>query len=66
MNTNADQSPYLLPDWDEAPWKMLSPQRLDHALEIRDFMLGDGRLNTDPDITLSALSNRIIDAGVPL
>ncbi|MEP5178595.1 MAG: adenylate/guanylate cyclase domain-containing protein [Rhizobiaceae bacterium] len=37
-----------------------------HAIDIRDFMLGPGRMNKDPDVTLQELSERIMAGGVPL
>ena len=48
------------------PWSLLSADRARMAISIRDYMLGSGRMNGDPDTTLTKLSHRIVDAGVPL
>ncbi|MEP0942359.1 MAG: adenylate/guanylate cyclase domain-containing protein [Rhizobiaceae bacterium] len=57
---------YLLPAPQQPPWHFLTQQQSLSALEIRDYMLGPGRMNADPDVTLTELSHRIIKAGVPL
>lgn len=61
-----DTKPYLLPTPQGSPWQNLNQEQILHALEIRDFMLGRGRMNPDPDVTLNELSDRITSAGVPL
>jgi len=61
-----DKSQYLLPQKGKDPWDLLSPDRLRKALAIRDYMLGEGRLESDANVTLNALSEKFIEAGLPL
>ena len=44
----------------------LPTERLEKAIGIRDFMLGPARQISDPNVTLTELSERLRDAGVPL
>lgn len=57
---------YLLPTPQGSPWRNLNQDQILAALDIRDYMLGEGRMNPDPDATLNELSGRIANAGVPL
>lgn len=45
---------------------LLSPEQLRQVIDIRDFMLGPGRLNPNPTDTLRQMSERFVAAGVPL
>ena len=51
---------YVLPTPQESPWQSLNQNQILRALEIRDFMLGEGRMNPDPDFTLNELSGRFL------
>ncbi len=44
----------------------MSNEQILQAVDIRDYMLGAGRLNADPDVTLTELARRITAAGVAL
>ncbi|NKB52114.1 MAG: adenylate/guanylate cyclase domain-containing protein [Rhizobiaceae bacterium] len=55
-----------MPTPQESPWKLLSNEQILQAVDIRDYMLGAGRLNADPDVTLTELARRITAAGVAL
>ncbi len=57
---------YLLQDPPSDPWSSLSPDRRQAAFGINSYMLGEGRLNGDPNITLTQLSERFMAAGLPL
>lgn len=60
-----DVTNYLLkisPD----PWENLPIERWKAAVQICEFMLGPGRLNPDPSQTLEQLSNRFLEADVPM
>ena len=57
---------YLLEEKPTDPWDLLSPDKTRSAIAIRDYMLGDGRTNGDPNLTLTELSERFVAAGLPL
>ncbi len=57
---------YLLKDLPDDPWNSLPPDRRQSAFDINNYMLGEGRLNADPNVTLTELSGRLLDAGLPL
>jgi adenylate cyclase len=57
---------YLLKDPPSDPWSSLSPDRRQAAFGINNYMLGEGRLNGDPNITLTQLSESLMAAGLPL
>ena len=61
-----DYDNYLLTNPPSDPWSLLSPDRKQAASAISNYMLGDGRLNTDPNTTLTELSERLLAAGLPL
>ena len=44
-------------------WSLLSDERVQHAIGIRDDMLGRGRDNPDPDQTLTELWGKRLVAG---
>ena len=56
---------FLLDDKDD-PWESIDKRKISHALAIRDFMLGPGRFLPDPNETLQKLSEKIVNADVPL
>lgn len=56
----------VLENPETTPWSMLSNDQVQHAIGIRDYMLGPGRYNPDPDETLVELSTKILAAGIPL
>ncbi len=57
---------YLLENGDRDWWSLLSADQINRVISIRDYMLGEGRLNPDPDVTLEEMSSRFLKAGVPL
>ncbi|MGI9394077.1 MAG: adenylate/guanylate cyclase domain-containing protein [Boseongicola sp.] len=63
---NIEHGDYLLKDSPSDPWELLSPDRRNEAFTINNYMLGEGRLNGDPNITLTQLSERLLAAGLPL
>ena len=66
MDIDQHRQACLLPPMEGSPWQLLSREQIMQAIEIRDYMLGTGRMNPDPDVTLTALSERIAAGGVPL
>jgi adenylate cyclase len=60
-----DTATFLMDDCAD-PWGVLPRERWRAAVGIRDFMLGPGRLNPDPTATLTELSERFVEAGLPL
>jgi adenylate cyclase len=50
----------------DSPWLNLTQDQILQAIDIRDYMLGPGRMNGDPDTTLTELSQRIMASGVPI
>ncbi|UWR12011.1 adenylate/guanylate cyclase domain-containing protein [Sulfitobacter mediterraneus] len=59
-------SQYLLPAKADDPWSLLDPANVKKAISIRDYMLGEGRFNTDANDTLTALAEQLVSAGLPL
>ena len=57
---------YLLNDDGTDPWSLLPSQLARKSIAIRDYMIGDGRNTTDPNQTLTALSEMIVEAGLPI
>jgi len=57
---------YLLEAPPDDPWSFLSADRKQAAFDINNYMLGEGRLNADPNTTLTQLSERLVAAGMPL
>ena len=66
MDIHQHRQACLLPPLEGSPWRLLSSDQILQAIDVRDYMLGPGRMNPDPDVTLTALSERIMAGGVPL
>ena len=66
MDIEQQRQACLMPPMQRSPWQLLSRDQILQAIDVRDYMLGPGRMNPDPDVTLTALSERIMAGGVPL